>query len=121
MIDMLQCRFNGYEIKLVGSDYSGKEELYIDDELVAQRRNLFSTRSHFSFQLPSGEAYELHTHLAMGTLLTTYKILQHQQVVQRGEYQAESTTVNKIIAWGENRPAEDARPPEPVSQGPKPW
>lgn len=57
-MELFAFTFNHHHFALVGSSWSGWEELYVDGEVVSQRRN-FGFNSVHHFQLAGADAYEL--------------------------------------------------------------
>jgi putative peptide zinc metalloprotease protein len=57
-MELFAFTFNHHHFALVGSSWSGWEELYVDGVIVSQRRN-FGFNSVHSFELDGAEGYEL--------------------------------------------------------------
>lgn len=82
---ILSFVFDGSRIDYRIAHLSGMEEVFVDDTMVSQKRNLTSTTSLHEFELSGHGRVELHTKVYMLASKTDYRLMSGETVLAEGE------------------------------------
>ena len=85
-LKVLELSFEGSQIEVRGAYLTGLEEVYVDGDLVSQKRNFRSTGSVHEFGLPGRRLVELRirTHFTDSTV--DYELIANGVALVRGQY-----------------------------------
>jgi Zn-dependent protease len=106
---LFEFEYQGHNFKLTGSSISGKEQLFIDDELVTEKRN-FKTSSEYHVDHDSLGELQLTYQIKITNGKTVYQLIRNSKIAYNGEVELKDMLPFGKDKLEEGKPEEEKKP-----------
>lgn len=118
---VLEFEYLQHTIRITGSQWTGHEELVVDNVRKDSKWNPISNKGSYQFTLPNLGSFRLEFTVGLADLRTDYALYQDDRIVSKNSYQSQSSVYDAMKSTMQNLEQATVQENDQGRKSPKPW